>query len=330
MGPDLAAGDRPLATMLVLAYNQQAFVAEAIAGALAQTYRPLEIIVSDDASDDDTWQRVESAVAAYRGPHRLRSNRNAHNLGIGAHLSHLAQMAEGDLLFVAAGDDVSVPERCERVVQAWLAGGGKVDLIASALIDVDDNGSEHGLIMPADLQSYRSLDDWVARPPFVVGAAQAWTRRLFERFGALPAGTVAEDLVMVFRAIGSGGALTLREPLVRYRRGGISRRVRNWHAADVVERLLKNNRHALVETEQMLRDAEVMGANRTVKAVLARTLARERFIAALFAAASAGARWQAVRAARFVPVAERLRLFVYAAAPWLLAPFFALKRVLRR
>ena len=200
-------------------------------------------------------------------------------------------MAEGELLFVAAGDDVSVPERCERVVQTWLAGGRTVDLIASALIDIDDTGSEHGLIVPAELQSYRSLDDWVARPPFVVGAAQAWTRRLFERFGPLPAGTVAEDLVMVFRAIGSGGAMTLREPLVRYRRGGISRRVRNWHAADVVERLLKNNRHALVETEQMLRDAEVMRASDKVAAALATTLARERFIAALFAADSLSARW---------------------------------------
>jgi glycosyltransferase involved in cell wall biosynthesis len=325
-----ALAARPLVSMLLIAYRQAATIEAAIAGALAQTYRPLEIIVSDDASDDDTWQRVERAVAAYRGPHRLRSNRNPHNLGVGAHLSHLAQMAEGDLLFVAAGDDVSMPERCERVVQAWLADGRKVDLIASALIDVDDAGGAHGLIVPADLQSYRSLDDWVARPPFVVGAAQAWTRRLFESFAALPAGTVAEDLVMVFRAIGSGGAMTLREPLVRYRRGGISRRVRNWHAADVVERLLKNNRHALVETEQMLRDAEAMRANRNVKAMLEMTLARERFIAALFAADRLSARWHAVRAARVVPVAERLRLFVYAAAPWLLAPFFALKRRRRR
>jgi glycosyltransferase involved in cell wall biosynthesis len=325
--PDAAL---PLVSMLLIAYRQGATVEAAIAGALAQTYEPLEIIVSDDASDDDTWQRIESAVTSYRGPHRLRLNRNPRNLGIGAHLSALAQMAQGELLFVAAGDDVSMPQRCERVVQAWLASGRKLDLIASALADIDAGGNLRGVITPSDLQSYRSLADWAARPPFVVGAAQAWTRRLVDRFGPLPASTVAEDLVMVFRAIGSGGALTLHEPLVRYRRGGVSRRVRNWRAADVIEKLLKNNCHALVETEQMLRDATMMNRREEVAAPLEAILARERFVAELFAAASTGSRWRAARRARAVPAGLRLRLFVYAAAPWLLAPFFALKRALRQ
>ena len=113
--------------------------------------------------------------------------------------------------------------------------------------------------MPSDLAAYTSLAQWAAQPPHVVGAAQAWTKRLVDRFGPLPPGTVAEDLVMVFRALGSGGAITLREPLVQYRRGGISRRRRKLYASDVIERLLKNNRHALVETEQMLKDARLMG-----------------------------------------------------------------------
>jgi glycosyltransferase involved in cell wall biosynthesis len=325
-----ASAALPLVSILLIAYRQASTIEAAMAGALAQTYRPLEIIVSDDASDDDTWQRIEAAAAGYAGPHRLRLNRNARNLGIGAHLSQLAQIAEGELLFVAAGDDVSLPERCDRVVQAWLASGRQLDLIASALIDIDDAGVEHGLVVPTELQGYRSLSEWAARPPFVVGAAQAWTRRLLERFGPLPPGSVAEDLMMVFRAIGSGGALTLREPLVRYRRGGISRRVRNWRAADVVDRLLRNNRHALVEAGQMMRDAELMGAGSDVKAVLAGALARARFVAALFDARSTSARWRAVRGAPSVPLAERLRLFVYAATPWLLAPFFACKRALRR
>ena len=107
----------------------------------------------------------------------------------------------------------------------------------------------------------------------MVGARQAWTKRLVERFEPLPPGTVAEDPVMVFRALGSGGAITLREPLVQYRRGGISRSRRSLSARDVVERLLKSNRHALVETEQMLKDAERMGRPDEVGAH-PRTLAR--------------------------------------------------------
>jgi glycosyltransferase involved in cell wall biosynthesis len=35
---------RPLLTFALITYNQTAFVAEAVRGALAQTYTPLEII----------------------------------------------------------------------------------------------------------------------------------------------------------------------------------------------------------------------------------------------------------------------------------------------
>ena len=144
-----------------------------------------------------------------------------------------------------------------------------------------------------------------------VGAAQAWTKRLVDRFGPLPPGTVAEDLVMVFRALGSGGAITLREPLVQYRRGGISRRRRKLYASDVIERLLKNNRHALVETEQMLKDARLMGRYDEIGTHLERTLARERFIAALFGAGSAfeklGIALRRRAAARAAPALADLR-----------------------
>lgn len=318
---------RPLVSVLLIAYRQADTVGAAIDGALAQTWQPLEIIASDDASGDGTWQAMQRAVAGYTGPHRVVLNRNERNLGIGAHLSALAQQAQGELLVIAAGDDISLPQRCEKLVQAWLAHERKPDLLASALADLDAEGRVHGEIVPSDLGTYASLAQWAAQPPFVVGAAQAWTKRLFDRFGPLPPGTVAEDLVMVFRAIGSGGAITLREPLVQYRRGGISRRRRNLHARDVVERLLKNNRHALVETEQMLKDAEVMGRLDEIGPHLRTVLARERFIAELFAAPGFASRCGVTLRAGSQPLALRLRLWVYAAVPWLLAPFFALKRL---
>ncbi len=149
---------------------------------------------------------------------------------------------------------------------------------------------------------------------------------MFERFGPLPAGTVAEDQLMVFRAIVSGGAITLTEPLVHYRRGGISRKRRNLHARDVVERLLKNNRHALVELPQLLADAKRAGQLEAVEAALSLQFEREVFVRDLFAAGGFSARWQAFAGARRVPVGLRLRLLVYAAFPGLLAPVFAMKR----
>lgn len=316
----------PAVSMLLMAYRQQATVEAAVQGALAQRYSPLEIVISDDASDDGTWAAIERAVAGYAGPHRLVLNRNPVNLGIGAHLDRLVALSQGELLFVAAGDDISLPERCSRVVDAWIAAGRRPDLIATALLDMDEAGGTHATLRPADLGRYRNAADWLADPPHVIGAAQAWTRRVFDFFGPLPPGTVAEDLLMVFRAILRGGAITLPEPLVRYRRGGISRRRRARSAREVVERLLKNNRHALVELPQLLADARRAGQLEAVEDGLSRQLEREVFVRDLFGARTAGDRWRAVAAARRVPPAWRLRLGVYASCPWLLAPFFALKR----
>ena len=330
-GDAAAAADadaRPWVSMLLIAYRQAGTVGEAVAGALAQTYSPLEIIVSDDASDDATWDAIEAALAGYKGPHRIVRNRNARNLVIGAHLSKLAAIARGELLFVTAGDDVSRPERCERTVQAWLAHGRRPDLIASPLLDIDARGEARGLLRPSDLGVYRSAAAWIAKPPYVIGAGQAWTRRLVERFGPLPEGTVAEDLVMVFRAVVSGGAITLAEPLVAYRRGGLSRRRRALHAREVRHKLLANARHALVELPCLLRDAERAGVRDQVAPTLERQLARERHVAAQFdASASLPARCGRLLGDRAVPAATRLRVFVYAALPWLLAPGFALKRL---
>jgi glycosyltransferase involved in cell wall biosynthesis len=329
--PASLADNRPHVAMLLIAYNQRDTVGQAIASALAQDYSPLTIVVSDDHSGDDSFEAMQRAVADYRGPHRVVLNRNPRNLGIGAHLSHAASLCpEAELLFVAAGDDTSLPQRCSRVVAAWLAGGKRADLISAPLEDMDASGDVHAVITPSDLGRYRSLRDWVADPPHVIGAGQAWTRRLLERFGPLPEGVVAEDLVMVFRAIGSGGALSLAEPLVRYRRGGISRRVRTLHAGDVIARLLKNNRHALVELPLLLRDAATIGQLDAVDAVLNERLDRERFIHDVFAAATFPQKVAVVLRAKTVALAVRLRMALYAMAPWLLAPWFALKRLRAR
>ena len=325
-----SAEARPLASLLLIAFNQQQTIAEAIAGAVAQTWTPLEILISDDASTDDTFGAMQAAVAGYRGPHRIVLNRNPANLGIGAHLSQLVAMSRGELLFVAAGDDVSLPQRCERVVESWLASGRRLDLIASALVDTDAGGTDHATITPSDLGAYRNAADLVARPPHLVGAAQAWTRRVFNRFGPLPSGVVAEDLIMVFRAVVSGGGMTLAEPLVRYRRGGLSSRRRALSAAHVIERWRANSRHSLVELPLLLADAEKAGQLAAVEAALTAQLARETLVRDLFATDDRAQRARLLLRAREVPLAQRLRFAVYALWPALLAPLFAAKRLLWR
>ena len=47
--------EKPLLTFAIAAFNQEAFIREAVEAAFAQTYSPLEIVLSDDCSKDRTF-----------------------------------------------------------------------------------------------------------------------------------------------------------------------------------------------------------------------------------------------------------------------------------
>ncbi|WP_321791917.1 glycosyltransferase family 2 protein [Caballeronia sp. J97] len=317
--------DAPLASLLLITFNQQETVADAIRGALAQTWTPLEILISDDASADDTFAVAERVVGDYRGPHTVRLLRNEKNLGISAHLSALAACASGEMLFIAAGDDISRPERVERVMRDWLASGRRYDLVATDLQDIDAEGKPHGVLRVTDLDNYRSFEDWSGNRPHVVGAAHAWARRLFQEFGPIAPGIYGEDQIMTFRAIMSHGAHTLHEPLVQYRRGGLSRK-RKWRTpADFVARIKLANVNGTGETSQLIGDADRVGVGTPMRALLAKKSARETYVSAMFGERSLARKLALVATSKDVDFGFRFRMFIYATCPWLLSPFFFVK-----
>jgi len=91
----------PKVTIMIPTYNQAHMVSRAIESALAQTYPNLEIIVSDDASPDNTAE----VVARYNDP-RLRYCRNEQNLGRVRNYRHtLYDLATGEWVVNLDGDD---------------------------------------------------------------------------------------------------------------------------------------------------------------------------------------------------------------------------------
>ena len=296
----------PRLSLLLLVYNQAATVEQAVNSCLAQQGEPIELLLSDDASTDHSFALMQRLAADYHGPHLVRLNRNPHNLGIGAHLNRLVALSQGELLVVAAGDDASLPQRCQRLAQAWEAAGRRPDLLASPLVDMAADGSLHGLVVVDDLGQW-DLARWLRERPHVIGAGHAWTRRAFERFGPLHPHIAYEDQVMGFRALAGGGALTLPEPLVNYRRGGTSAKALPQTAEAVRERLRVQNRRHLAEVEQLRRDAVVAGLAAQVHPALQAEWERQRCLQALLAGQGWAAGWAAARQADTLPWGWRLR-----------------------
>jgi hypothetical protein len=209
---------RPLVTFALFTYNQEAYVAEAVAGALSQEYSPLEIIISDDASTDRTFDIIGKLTDRYRGPHDLRIIRNDANLGIGAHVTKVARLARGELIVAAAGDDVSMPARTRAMAWLWETHLRRPDLMCCDFEKIDRQGRSLGYDTSLRHGSATAVE--VARHGHcALGATAAWSKRLWRESPGLPPDCTIEDQVLTLRAAMSGGVERHAEPLVRYRIG---------------------------------------------------------------------------------------------------------------
>jgi glycosyltransferase involved in cell wall biosynthesis len=218
-----ADGGHPLVTLAVKAYKQERTVREAIASAFAQTWPNLEILLSDDCSPDGTYAIMEEMAAGYRGPHRVRLNRNVPNLGIVGHDNRIWELAEGRFVGHVAGDDIAEPNRVERLAGTWVAGGGEVMLVHSAVMMVGPDGAELGFSRPPKESAVDPvLEKLVRTHRNGIGATAMYDRRLFETFGPIDPDCKVEDRPMFLRAALLGRIAYLDEPLVRYRTGGLS------------------------------------------------------------------------------------------------------------
>jgi len=212
--------DKPnLVTFALLAYNQEKVIAEAVKGALSQSYSPLEIIISDDCSTDRTFSVIQSTVKDYRGPHkRIILRRNETNLGMISHLNSVMKIAQGELIVAAAGDDISLPQRTGRIYEEYLRSNKRALSIFTNAVIIGENGVQKGLIYrhsPSPLQlTSHSL---VRNLSGIAGCTHAWDRRIFDIFGPIPNDIYAEDMVLPFRSSLLGEIRYIDEPLVLYR-----------------------------------------------------------------------------------------------------------------
>ena len=215
--------DRPLVTFAVIAYNQGRYVREAIESAFAQTYAPLEIILSDDCSPDRTFDIMQEMAAAYDGPHKIVLNRNEPNLGIVPHIDRVMDLVQGEFILVNAGDDISYPQRTEQMATAWLESGRNIALIHSFAETISEKGTHIGHRHPPDqMREKVTPREIIGDALHVVGATAGWDRRVFDEFGPLAPDLEIEDHVIPFRASLIGDLHYIDEALVQNRVGGIS------------------------------------------------------------------------------------------------------------
>jgi len=102
---------RPLVSVVMTTYNGARFVDRTVQSILSQTLKDLELIVVDDSSTDDTFERLRSFKDT-----RLRLYRNDSNRGISDTRNRGLELALGEYVAMTDQDDFSMPARLERQV----------------------------------------------------------------------------------------------------------------------------------------------------------------------------------------------------------------------
>ena len=126
----------PRVSVVIANYNGAAYLAEAIASVQRQALRDIEIIVSDDASRDDSVKIVHAAMTRDSRIRLICAERNG---GPGAARNQALALARGSWIAVMDSDDVMREDRLSRLIDAADADGA--DIVADDLVVFDERGS---------------------------------------------------------------------------------------------------------------------------------------------------------------------------------------------
>lgn len=114
--------EKKLISVIVTAYNIEAYLPCCMDSLLKQTYRPLEIILVDDGSDDGTGQICD----AYREKGEGIQVIHQENAGPSAARNAGLRLAKGDYIGYVDGDDWIEPDMYEKMLDSCLKAGAQI------------------------------------------------------------------------------------------------------------------------------------------------------------------------------------------------------------
>lgn len=249
MSPPGSGDEAPLVSIVVLNYNYARFARECLDSVKAQTYAPIELIVVDDGSSDDSREVLRAWIDEH-WPHAV-TDLSETNLGLLARASQALELARGRYYQIFSTDDRMVPTKIARQVEV-LEQNPDAALCYSDMRVVDELGAPTGElaldVARAAGQPPRSgwvLDRVLTRAGF---CAPSWLLRrdAVRAVGGYETRIYTEDTPLLVRLAARYQFEYVEEPLVEYR----------WHGANLSTRFESTPDHRIAWCE-LLRSIDV-------------------------------------------------------------------------
>ena len=222
----------PTVSVALCTHNGASYLREQLLSILNQSRQPDEVVLSDDASTDDTLEVADRAFAEWRSGRpdstvTLRVIRNRVPLGVAANFEQALAACSGELCALSDQDDVWYPRRLE-VMAAEFAGRPELQLLHSDARLVDGRGMPLGSTLlqtlgvtadeKRDVHEGRAFDVLLRRN-IITGATAVVRRELVERSRPFPSAWVHDEWLAIVAAA-TGTVDFLDEALIDYRQHG--------------------------------------------------------------------------------------------------------------
>ncbi|MFC1452302.1 glycosyltransferase family 2 protein [Verrucomicrobiota bacterium] len=238
-------------SVYITSYNQKDLLAEAIESVLAQTLKPHEIIIVDDASTDDSPEMIRGYASRY--PELIRPIFHSANTGVSRTRVDALTAATGDFATCVDGDDRYLPRKLEKEA-ARLAASPSARMAFSDFYYIDEAGDRTGRWAESGTPPEGDIftDVFARRFPgtdlfrMELVHLETWKRVGFFDVD-LP---VYEDYDMRIRLTKECRAVYVDEPLAEYRRrqAGLSSTPPD-RQLEILRRVYRKNRHLLLDLD---------------------------------------------------------------------------------
>lgn len=129
-------------SVIIPTYNRSNRISRAIRSVLAQTFKDFEIIIVDDASNDNT----EEIVKAFNDA-RIKYIRHQKNCGAAASRNTGIKMAKGDFIAFLDDDDEWIPEKLEKQIKIFQENESILGVVYCGYVRIDE-------------ETQKIIDDW--------------------------------------------------------------------------------------------------------------------------------------------------------------------------
>ncbi|MEA2235945.1 MAG: peptidoglycan-N-acetylglucosamine deacetylase [Thermoanaerobaculia bacterium] len=205
------ASIKPTVSVVIAAFNEETVIARTIRAVLENNYAPLEIIVVDDGSSDDTSGAVRSSFgdAVTLLVQSNTGKASALNLGIA--------VATGEIIIALDADTLFARDTIEKLVRHFtnplvgaVAGNVKVGNRMNPLTHWQS--IEYVTSQNLDRRAYAIINSVTVVP----GAVGAWRREAILQAGGYSTDTMAEDMDLTWRIRRIGWRIETESAAVGY------------------------------------------------------------------------------------------------------------------